>query len=30
MRSYTLLSSAGPTFSFRDPYGVVWNVRPVS
>jgi hypothetical protein len=30
MRSYTLLNSAGPTFSFRDPYGVVWNVRPVS
>jgi uncharacterized glyoxalase superfamily protein PhnB len=30
MRSYTLLASAGPAFSFRDPYGVVWNVRPVS
>ncbi len=30
MRGYTLLGSAGPTFSFRDPFGVVWNVRPAS
>lgn len=30
MGTYTLLGSAGPTFSFRDPFGVVWNVRPAS
>ncbi len=30
MRGYTLLTSAGPSFGFRDPFGVVWNVEPHS
>jgi hypothetical protein len=28
MRNYTLLTSTGPAFSFRDPFGVVWHVHP--
>jgi hypothetical protein len=28
MRGYTMLSSAGPSFAFRDPFGVAWNVYP--
>jgi hypothetical protein len=28
MRGYTLLASAGQGFSFRDPFGVVWDVLP--
>jgi len=28
MRGYTLLTAAGPAFSFRDPFGVVWGIRP--
>ena len=28
MRNYTLLGSAGRSFTFRDPFGVVWNIRP--
>jgi hypothetical protein len=28
MRSYTMLTSTGPAFGFRDPFGVVWNVHP--
>jgi len=27
MRNYTLLGSSGRSFTFRDPFGVVWNVR---
>ena len=30
MRNYTMLTSTGPAFGFRDPFGVVWNVHPVS
>jgi hypothetical protein len=30
MRGYNLLESAGPTFAFRDPYGVVWDIHPTS
>lgn len=26
-RNYTLLDRAGRSFTFRDPFGVVWNVR---
>lgn len=29
LRGYTLLSAFGPNFSFRDPYGAIWDVRPV-
>ncbi len=28
MRGYTMLSSTGPSFAFRDPFGVAWNVHP--
>jgi hypothetical protein len=28
MRGYTLLTSTGPAYSFRDPFGVVWDIRP--
>jgi len=28
MRGYTMLTSTGPAFSFRDPFGVVWGIRP--
>jgi hypothetical protein len=28
MRNYTMLTSSGPAFGFRDPFGVVWNVHP--
>lgn len=27
MRGYTLLTAAGRGFSFRDPYGVVWDIH---
>ncbi len=30
MRNYTMLTSTGPAFGFRDPFGVVWNVHPAS
>lgn len=30
MRGYTLLTSAGEGFSFRDPFGVVWDIHPTS
>lgn len=30
MRSYTLLTSAGEGYSFRDPFGVVWDIHPTS
>lgn len=30
MRGYTLLTAAGDAFSFRDPFGVVWGIRPGS
>jgi hypothetical protein len=28
MRNYTMLTSAGRAFGFRDPFGVVWNIHP--
>jgi catechol 2,3-dioxygenase-like lactoylglutathione lyase family enzyme len=28
MRGYTLLTAAGPAFSFRDPFGVIWSIHP--
>ncbi|MBA3277026.1 MAG: hypothetical protein H0T72_14685 [Chloroflexia bacterium] len=28
MRGYTLLESQGPTFTFRDPFGVAWSIHP--
>ena len=28
MRNYTMLTSTGPAFAFRDPFGVVWDVHP--
>jgi catechol 2,3-dioxygenase-like lactoylglutathione lyase family enzyme len=28
MRGYTLLSATGPAFTFRDPFGVVWDIHP--
>jgi hypothetical protein len=28
MRGYTMLTSAGPSYSFRDPFGVVWGIHP--
>lgn len=30
MRSYTLLASEGPAFTFRDPFGVAWSIHPHS
>lgn len=30
MRGYNLLESAGPTFAFRDPFGVVWDIHPTA
>jgi len=30
MRGYSLLTSAGHGFSFRDPFGVVWDIHPTS
>jgi hypothetical protein len=30
MRGYTMLTSAGEGFSFRDPFGVVWDIHPTS
>jgi hypothetical protein len=30
MRGYTLLTGAGEAFSFRDPFGVVWDIHPTS